>query len=259
MNGDNAPVGAVKPLEWRKSNVADRWVASHPWGEVVIIRDSRSDEYGWFNGGGWFWYKTLDEAQRRAQETHAQRILSEVETLYPHPPQHMQTELSGRSASNTGGVENGVEEVSDGRLAEMLAAIPRYADGKVRSSGWVGRVPAPELEALLVELQSRRAANRTGGVAVKAIHWGETSYGTPEAITVVGVYRINSGWSGGWSVVIKDKLLKTDDGRENFPTIEAAKAAAQQDFNTRVLSCLAPHPSSPVSAEVTEPVMEPSP
>jgi hypothetical protein len=66
----------VKALEWRKSNVADRWVANHPWGEAEIIYDIRSDEYGWFVGGVWFWCKTLDEAQARAQETHDQRIRS---------------------------------------------------------------------------------------------------------------------------------------------------------------------------------------
>lgn len=57
---------------------------------------------------------------------------------------------------------NADDLVSDERLAEMLRAVPRHANGKARSSGWVGRVPAPELEAILSELQSRRAAMQDG-------------------------------------------------------------------------------------------------
>ncbi len=46
--------------------------------------------------------------------------------------------------------------ISTEQLRKMLAAIPRYVDGKVRSSDWVGRVPAPTLEAILTELLASR-------------------------------------------------------------------------------------------------------
>lgn len=55
-----------------------------------------------------------------------------------------------------------INSVSPERLDEMLAAIPRYADGTVRSSGWVGRVPAPELEAILTELAALLSALTSG-------------------------------------------------------------------------------------------------
>lgn len=77
----------------------------------------------------------------------------------------------------------------------------------------------------------------TGGV-VKAIEWGKTSYGRPEAYTAVGVYRINEAMNGGWSVTSKNDVLRDTDGRSNFPTIEAAKAAAQQHYTKAIFSCL---------------------
>lgn len=75
-------------------------------------------------------------------------------------------------------------------------------------------------------------------VGIKALEWGKTSYGTPEVNTIVGVYRLNGAWSGGWSVNIKSEVLRDSDGRTNFATVDAAKAAAQADYEARIRSAL---------------------
>lgn len=74
--------------------------------------------------------------------------------------------------------------------------------------------------------------------AVKEIVWGETSHGTPEANTVVGSYRITKAWDNGFNVNRGDITFQDADGRKNFATVEAAKAAAQSDFNARILSAI---------------------
>lgn len=80
--------------------------------------------------------------------------------------------------------------------------------------------------------------------AIKPLFWGETSYGTPEVNTVVGVYRLNRAGDGGWRVSVKSEVLFDSDGRTNFATIEAAKAAAQQDYERRIRSCLLDKPEA---------------
>lgn len=88
-----------------------------------------------------------------------------------------------------------------------------------------------------VEAWNRRS-EPSEPVAVKALEWGKTSYGTPEAITIAGVYRINESMAGGWAVVAGSRVLQSEDGRVNFPTQAEAKAAAQTDFDQRIRSAL---------------------
>lgn len=86
-------------------------------------------------------------------------------------------------------------------------------------------------------------APQPGGVKVKALEWGNTSYGTPEIYSVVGVYRINHAENGGWTAVHNKEVIRSRDGRTNFPTVEAAKAAAQADYERCILSALDPSSS----------------
>lgn len=67
----------VKPLEWQRSNVADRWAAWHPWGEYEIIRDQRDQKYRspQFNAAGAYW-SDLDQVQREIGEAHEKRVMS---------------------------------------------------------------------------------------------------------------------------------------------------------------------------------------
>jgi len=87
-------------------------------------------------------------------------------------------------------------------------------------------------------------------IAIKPLEWGSTSYGRPEVNSVVGVYRINEAWNGGWSLTFKNEMLRESDGRSNFATIDAAKAAAQVDFGQRIRSALA----LPLAVQESEPV-----
>jgi hypothetical protein len=93
-------------------------------------------------------------------------------------------------------------------------------------------------EAADLFLHDKALALRTPSDGVKPLKWGETSYGKPEAITVAGTYRITDAWDGGFNVNRGNVSFQSEDGRKNFPTIEAAKAAAQADFEQRILSAL---------------------
>lgn len=77
-------------------------------------------------------------------------------------------------------------------------------------------------------------------VKVKSLAWGETSYGTPEVHTVVGIYRIVHAGNGGWSANTKSEVLRDSDGRTNFATLDKAKAACQTHYEHCILSALAP-------------------
>ncbi|KAB1086396.1 hypothetical protein F4V91_08100 [Neorhizobium galegae] len=85
----------------------------------------------------------------------------------------------------------------------------------------------------------RHPPSPQSNVRVKPIEWGTTSFNTPEANTVAGIYRIVGAWSGGWAVNVKNEVLRDSDGRANFATLADAKAAAQAHYEGRVLSCLA--------------------
>ncbi|WP_376711093.1 DUF551 domain-containing protein [Pseudochrobactrum lubricantis] len=86
-------------------------------------------------------------------------------------------------------------------------------------------------------------------VEVKKLDWSETSYGTPEVFTEVGVYRIEHAHDGGWSLRRNNKAIADDDGRRNFADQQKAKAAAQADFERRILSCVV---TKPVDAPTKE-------
>lgn len=82
---------------------------------------------------------------------------------------------------------------------------------------------------------------------INPLEWGKTSYGTPEAHSVAGVYRINHAGNGGWSVVFKTEVLRAGDGRTNFATLDDAKAAAQRDYETRIMSAITVEHAEPVA------------
>lgn len=110
-----------------------------------------------------------------------------------------------------------------------VAAVKAYTevDGKCR--------PAAMQKALEAALSTLPIA---GEGKVKALEWGKTSYGNPEAHCIAGAYRLNRSGDGGWYVSVKSEVLRDTDGRSNFATLDKAKAAAQSDFETRILSAL---------------------
>lgn len=94
----------------------------------------------------------------------------------------------------------------------------------------------PALEAL--------AAKQSTGGMVKGLEWEDRGSLIKQfrADTIAGIYYIerNGETFDWWNTVAPF--------RHGFDTLEAAKAAAQADFEQRVLSCLV-NPFSPVNAE----------
>lgn len=130
------------------------------------------------------------------------------------------------------------------RVFDLPAAWKRLnALGMIdRTDGLAIVTPAGEARIAAALSAPSPPVGGSGEVVVKALDWGETSYGRPEASTVVGVYRIYESVSGGWSASrggLHADVLKDKDGRKNFATLDAAKAAAQADYETRIRSALA--------------------
>ena len=82
---------------------------------------------------------------------------------------------------------------------------------------------------------------------VKPLEWSLTNYGSkmPEAYPVVGsVYRIVRSSSGGYNCSkggLSSRSVLTYDGRTNHATIQDAKSAAQDDYESLILSTLEQH------------------
>lgn len=134
------------------------------------------------------------------------------------------------------------EAVSDERLAELIATTPNDPEHTITMF-------SDALHAIFTELLSRRAANSAGGVEVKVkpLEWEVGTSGiasTPFGEYSVQFYTESDG--EGWEAVFCDA-----ETIGQFATSNEAIAACQTDFNQRILSVLT-HPSSPVSAEVTE-------
>lgn len=128
-------------------------------------------------------------------------------------------------------IEEFVTSMKETTIPEIEAAIQerqvRAADPAFRNRPLFGASPPPPQPGVRV--------------TVKPLEWGKTSYGRPEVRCLVGTYRINEAMNGGWSATlggINSRLLKTTDGRENFATIDEAKAAAEADYETRIRSAL---------------------
>lgn len=70
----------VKPLEWTKSNVADRWTAQHAFGQFEINRIpyKREDgcQFSWMRGIYSEYFITIEDAKATAEADYRQRILS---------------------------------------------------------------------------------------------------------------------------------------------------------------------------------------
>lgn len=86
----------------------------------------------------------------------------------------------------------------------------------------------------------------TGAVQVKPLEWRIfcSNSGNSEAKSPMGEYIIQSE-TDGWVMYLPHEQ---DDGT-SFPTIEAAKAAAQADFEKRIRSALVATPPAPSSAD----------
>jgi len=78
------PVGVrVKPLEWVKSNLVERWTAQYPFGQFeithAIYATHEGPSYTWQRGICSERFETLEEAQSACQADFTSRILSTIE------------------------------------------------------------------------------------------------------------------------------------------------------------------------------------
>lgn len=83
---------------------------------------------------------------------------------------------------------------------------------------------------------NHRSLGKADGVGVKALEWMLISETRQEhiAVTVFGNYSVEVGRDGGFLVSYEGHFIAD----HRWPTLEAAEAAAQADFNTRILSAL---------------------
>lgn len=123
------------------------------------------------------------------------------------------------------------EAVSDERLAEFLLDYAKRA-GAIGIPGSIVPILTKAGEAL-----SRRSASNTGGVEVKALVWEEDEPGwwCAQPAAMIGGF--------GYEVRITDSgNVRARRGRDDWAafegTLEQAKAAAQADFNQRILSAI---------------------
>lgn len=71
----------------------------------------------------------------------------------------------------------------------------------------------------------------------KPMEWvkADGPYGNIECDTIVGRYKTNGAHNGGFTVSVGKRILKTPEGLTNFPTLEAAKSAAEAHRNEKLL------------------------
>jgi hypothetical protein len=96
-----------------------------------------------------------------------------------------------------------------------------------------------ELDSIFTELLSRRAANSAGGVEVKALEW--EPYGVRPWVFASPYYFIGKQTGDGryWAHHRIAGDLRGSDGKIALHrSAEEAKAAAQADFNQRILSAI---------------------
>lgn len=130
--------------------------------------------------------------------------------------------------------------ISDERLAEMLAEVEIEQENAVADAeadqnpqlavDAVGEFALSEVSSILTELQSLRAQ---GGVRVKPLEWDNNGVPHTKAVSAVGLYTINV--TSGHRYQLNRNY--TTPG-SFFDTIEQAKAAAQADYERRILSTL---------------------
>ena len=84
---------------------------------------------------------------------------------------------------------------------------------------------------------SRRAANSAGGVEVKALDWAKHPVAEAwRADTMLGTYQV---WIGSLATSWQFDSLLGESINEKSGSADEAKAAAQADFNQRILSAIA--------------------
>lgn len=99
------------------------------------------------------------------------------------------------------------------------------------------------------------AAMPAQGVRVKPLEW-EDKPGLSFAKTSIGTYFIRER-HGYWKLELDDAVITASDTAIVFPSLRAAKAAAQADYEARIMAALEPAPAGGDVAAI--PKMRPIP
>ncbi|EKF40874.1 hypothetical protein NA8A_18322 [Nitratireductor indicus C115] len=129
------------------------------------------------------------------------------------------------------------------RIAELADRLQRLAKRREDEGIYTDAALCDEVATYL-----RAAGEEAGGVKVRALEWKRYRDGDADAVTPFGdVYTAYAG--GYWRITERGKAGKFI--RAGFDTA-SAKAAAQADYERRVLSALEPAPSPIVDDAMVE-------
>lgn len=120
----------------------------------------------------------------------------------------------------------------DARIAELEAEVERLTKNL-----YLTRNERDNLSDNVTRLESE-ALSRTGAVKVKALDW-EAREERRLGATTEKFWRAQTAFDWGYRVKAYGKGFSFDDAT-GYPTIDAAKAAAQADYERRILSALEP-------------------
>nr|DAE48928.1 MAG TPA: Protein of unknown function (DUF551) [Caudoviricetes sp.] len=109
----------------------------------------------------------------------------------------------------------------------------KAAENALRKNRWL--VPGPAIELILTAALPH--LQQGVGVKVKPLEWGKSSIGEcDKAQTVVGSYFIGNPAPGSYNVLFDNDQITAL--LTVCPSLEAAKAAAQADYEARILSAI---------------------
>lgn len=114
--------------------------------------------------------------------------------------------------------------ISDERLAEMRKSLENHGGAKMAS------IYTSDYLDAITELQSLRRSSSRGGVKVKGLEWDGQK--AKNSLTLYEVSKTPLGWI--WTALIGSGIAS----RHSFPNEEEAKAAAQADYERRILSAI---------------------
>jgi len=130
------------------------------------------------------------------------------------------------------------------KLADRLAALPTF---KMATVVTVPGVACNERERDLIVTALRRLASSDSGVKVRELEWSDRGVSEPrfKADAIIGTYyieRSKGGLFNWWTAATRGKI--------EVRTLDAAKSAAQADYEARIKSALITAP--PVDAGMRE-------
>ena len=144
------------------------------------------------------------------------------------------------------------DKALDARIirANPIAGMDAAPDGR-----WVSYEALIDLRRECDALRAQLATARADAVRVKPLVW-EDMGDYERAPSCVGVYEV--GWNGGaWAQCDDPSMWEWSSGEDHRSlTTSDAKAAAQADYEARIIAALEPAPSAPSPEAVARAALE---